>query len=139
MKTIIYFFMAFTMIALIGSCKSKSEKVAVAKDLSLDTNLLVLNDTLSTEKDSIINGRVAFFFWFSPSQLERRISTMGLLEPKSDSFVHSFVNGKEYTEISHNNKMNCLDSRLVFIGDSSTKITTSKESINNILLERMKP
>lgn len=92
------------------------------KDMESDSS-----DECFQSKDSILNGRTLYFFWYSKVQKKREEldamfpMTKELGQVEYGVIACHYVNGNEYTEITNNmDYKNNPDYRLVAVGDSST-------------------
>lgn len=139
-------FLIFAIVALISSCgqKVKKEVDSIKEEDTTTFNLAdfldIEGDTiLKTEEDSIVNGKTLNFFWFSPDQQNREID-MAISAGDNHYprvFNYRYVSNLEYTEITHNTEPPCPDSKLVFVGDSTTETSMKSVMLDEIILERM--
>lgn len=135
-------FLIFAIVALISSCGQKAKK-EVDSTKERDTTTFNLADfwdiesdtILETEKDSILNGKLGYFFFYSPEQFKRKMTNPNYF---SGIPAHNYVNNNvEYTELNHSGKKPDSVSTLVFIGDSATKITTTPIKLEELLFEKI--
>jgi len=130
---IVVFIFLITTLAYFGWDKENKDKKGILilqkrNDLSFVTLVSERRDDIIFGKDSVINGKELFFFWYSPGQLERTKMAAGFNYPPV--IVHHYVNNCEYTEISHNSRPSCPDSKLIFVGDSLTKIFEKGDTLD---------
>jgi len=136
---------------LVSSCESPTEKTPekekatyvnlydIFKGLA-DDSLELKNDSAQKPgRDSILNGRKLYFFWFSEEKLDNDINVAGFDRNNSKRlFTFYYVNGSiQYTGFSHNSKPPFGDAMLVFVGDSTTKTAKESGNLDSLIFERM--